>query len=107
MAVRDTRHRPVTTTLGEVVRGREHGVGRSRPFLPHDAATVRARSIRHSKQSVYFVPSQGASSHGSSWRHIRATIIRASSRSVEAFSWNEGDETARGSRQCWWWWWWC
>lgn len=88
------------------VRDREHGVGRSRPFLPHDAATVRARSIRHSKQSVYFVPSQGASSHGNSWRHRQATIIRASLSSIRAFFGLKHDETARESRQCYWCWWW-
>lgn len=45
----------------------------------HDAATVRARSIRHSKQSVRYVhSSRDASDNGRSRRHRRAATTTIS-----------------------------
>lgn len=52
-------------------------------FPPHDAATVRARSIRHSKQSVRYVrSSQDASDNGRSrwYRRSATTTISAALR---------------------------
>lgn len=48
-------------------------------FPPHDAATVRARSIRHSKQSVRYVrSSQDASDNGRSRWHRRSATTTIS-----------------------------
>lgn len=65
----------------------EAGRARAAIFTAHDAATVRSRSIRHSKQSVRYVPSssvqRGASGRGRSRsRHRRAatTTIGAAPR---------------------------
>ncbi|KAL0099997.1 hypothetical protein PUN28_019466 [Cardiocondyla obscurior] len=73
----------LSQSVSQSSRGRERSearrrIGRSRgairqvgaaiftPFTPHDAATVRARSIRHSKQSARYVQqsSQDASDDG-------------------------------------------
>lgn len=71
---------------------------------------MRARSIRHSKQSVYFVPLLGTSSHGDSRGHRRETIIRATLSSRREYIIPIGrarlpETKARESRQCYWCYW--
>lgn len=76
----------VSQSVSQVDRGRGDGSGscwqvsrRGHFSTPHDAATVRARSIRHSKQSVRYVhSSRDASDNGRSRRHRRAATTTIS-----------------------------
>lgn len=76
----------VSQSVSQVDRGRGDGSGsrwqvsrRGHFSTPHDAATVRARSIRHSKQSARYVhSSQDASDNGRSRRHRRAATTTIS-----------------------------